>query len=562
MKCKKWILALCIVAGIIAVAMATAAVTSMMGYGVSVGKLYFTEDSVFLIHGNSSMIVSDQSKKSDLFDGYANGDTIILVHDGVEETFPAHTGGYMAFRISKGDGTDQPSGELLGITVLEEFGKPLHITQIDYQAQYIRTNGYTGVMDYPSIRIMDSPQDLTDYYQTWHEIFDLERKKQVYSDSTIGFLDACDRYDEAFFETHYLIFVLLEESSGSICHEVQNIQQTASGKTIISIDRQIPEAGTADMAQWHIILELSREHLVENPADVSVIGDTFVFPQTEGTFMQPPEGILITPDGEASLQPGGYDWYCKLDNNKELSTTADQACRPLPKNSLLPVYIGKEYAETVYAPVSGSDPYEPANSLGYLVKLSWEATPSSVTYTCWPDTVWEQNHIPDEQVISHPDHAFYAKQGSYIYEITATWNDTGVGYHGTANYYVYITDDDTHIHMTALTPQIVEDPVTGYCGNTQTTLYIDGKEYWFMYGYSVTLSDLLVNLDYDPGKVCRCMAQYTADTEFGMNYQIHLDYGFVRCDLGQADLTQDQIQTIADIINWAETTNCQYPVDD
>ena len=104
MKCKKWILALCIVAGIIAVAMATAAVTSMMGYGVSVGKLYFTEDSVFLIHGNSSMIVSDQSKKSDLFDGYANGDTIILVHDGVEETFPAHTGGYMAFRISKGDG--------------------------------------------------------------------------------------------------------------------------------------------------------------------------------------------------------------------------------------------------------------------------------------------------------------------------------------------------------------------------------------------------------------------------------------------------------------------------
>ena len=83
-----------------------------------------------------------------------------------------------------------------------------------------------------------------------------------------------------------------------------------------------------------------------------------------------------------------------------------------------------------------------------------------------------------------------------------------------------------------------------------------------MYGNSVTLSDLLVNLDYDPGKVCRCMAQYKADTEFGTNYQIHLDYGFVRCDLGQADLTHDQIQTIADIINWAETTNCQYPIDD
>ena len=42
MKKKKWILAICIAVGIIALLMATAAVTSMMGYGVSVGKLYFT----------------------------------------------------------------------------------------------------------------------------------------------------------------------------------------------------------------------------------------------------------------------------------------------------------------------------------------------------------------------------------------------------------------------------------------------------------------------------------------------------------------------------------------
>ena len=97
---------------------------------------------------------------------------------------------------------------------------------------------------------------------------------------------------------------------------------------------------------------------------------------------------------------------------------------------------------------------------------------------------------------------------------------------------------------------------------TQTTLYINGKEYTFMYGYSVTLTDLLANLDYNPDKVCRCMAQYKADTEFGKNYHIHLEYGFVRCDKGQADLTQEQIDTIAEIIEWAETTNCKYPIDD
>ena len=119
MKRRKWILVICIAMGIIALLMGTAAVTSMMGYGVSVGKLYFTESSTYLIDGTTSIIVSDQRRKSDLFDGYANGDEIILVHDGVEETFPARTGGFLAFRISKGDGTYKPSDDLLGIAVLE-----------------------------------------------------------------------------------------------------------------------------------------------------------------------------------------------------------------------------------------------------------------------------------------------------------------------------------------------------------------------------------------------------------------------------------------------------------
>ncbi len=443
-------------------------------------------------------------------------------------------------------------------------------TDVQWAAQYIRTNGYSEGVLYPSVRIIDSLQELKDYYNTWHEVFDLERKEKVYSDTTIGFLDACDQYDETFFEKNYLIFVLLEEGSGSIRHEVRSVQQTADKKISISIDRKVPEVGTDDMAQWHIILELSRDVLVEGSIDTylyvdglpSYMEDKVVVPQTEGAYKKPPEGKLITPDGEAVLHIGGYDWTCALGNDLENTTIADQAGRPIPKDALTPIYISSQYAETIYAPAPGSNTYEPTNSLGYLVKLAWEVEPTSVTYACWPESVWEKENEKEESVISQ-DGAFYAKQGGYVYEIVATWKDTGVGYHGSANYYVYITDaDDTHAHMTALRPQTVAEPITGYCGNTQTTLYIGGKEYTFMYGHSVTLTDLLVNLDYNPDKVCRCMPQYKADTEFGKNYHIHLEYGFVRCDKGQAALTQEQIDTIAEIIEWAETTNCKYPIDD
>ena len=254
------------------------------------------------------------------------------------------------------------------------------------------------------MRIIDSLQELKDYYNTWHEVFDLERKEKVYSDTTIGFLDACDQYDEAFFEKNYLIFVLLEEGSGSIGHEVRSVEQTEYQKISISIDRNVPEVGTADMAEWHIILELSRDVLIENSIDTylyvdglpSYMDDKVVIPRTEAEFKEPPEGKLITPDGEGALRLGGCSWIYSLGNGLDNATIADQAGRPIPKEVLSPVIISSQYAETVYAPVPETDTYAPTNSLGYFVKLAWEVEPTSVTYACWSESVWEKENVKEE----------------------------------------------------------------------------------------------------------------------------------------------------------------------
>ena len=433
-------------------------------------------------------------------------------------------------------------------------------TDVQWCAQYIRTNGSSEAVRFPGVRIIGSLRELKDYYNMWHEVFDLERKEKVYADTTIGFLDACDRYDEAFFESNCLIFVLLEEGSGSVRHEVRSVELSADKKLAISVDRKVPEVGTDDMAQWHIILELKQDAMVESTTDIMLFVDgkpffmdnEIVIPQTEGKYKAPPKATIFTPEGETTLQAAGYSWFCTLGSGLEEAVIADQADRPLPEGSLEPVFISSKYAETVYSKVPGSDAYAPTNSLGYLVKLGWEVNPSSVSYTCWPEAVWQDDGIQEAFVVAYEDFSFYAKHGGYIYEIAAEWEDTGSGYHGTANYYVYITDEDLHMHAAALNPQTVSDPISGYCGNTWTTLYIDGEEYGFMGSQSVALTDILVNLDYNPAKVCRCMPQYRADTEFGTNYHIHLDYGFIRCDKGQAELTVEQINTIAEIIAWAE----------
>lgn len=286
--------------------------------------------------------------------------------------------------------------------------------------------------------------------------------------------------------------------------------------------------------------------------------------QTEPLFQKPPQGTLVTPDERYPLTLGGYNWTYETADSKTATAIADQTSRPLPADSLTPVTIPQEHIGSVYGYYPKTDGYVLTDHQGFFVQLYFENAPTSITYECWENIVWECPGSFKTQEVEHfrEAAAFYAKPGAYVYEIAATWEDNGNGYHGTANYYVYIVAGDNHIHQIPPHTQTISDPITGFCGNTQTTLYLNEKTYTFMYGNSVTLTEILANLNYDPGKICRCMPQFTVDTEFGIGYQIHLDNGFVRCEKGQAELTLEQIEQIREIILWAEQTNCQYTTEE
>ena len=97
-------------------------------------------------------------------------------------------------------------------------------------------------------------------------------------------------------------------------------------------------------------------------------------------------------------------------------------------------------------------------------------------------------------------------------------------------------------------PQTAADPVTVYCGNTVTEVTLDGETYSFWGGDSVNLTDIVINLAYDPGSICRCLPEFTVDTEFGDGYGVNLTESYVRCEAGQAPLTAEQTEEIRGII--------------
>lgn len=141
-----------------------------------------------------------------------------------------------------------------------------------YQTQYIRTDGGDESTQYPSYFVIRSREELEQYYEDNKTVYDLEHHDQVYSDTTIGFLDAIELYDDAFFTDRDLIILVLEEGSGSIRHEVNGIRPYYDNTWQLSVRRITPEVCTDDMAQWHLLIEVQKDLISE---DESIVLDVF-----------------------------------------------------------------------------------------------------------------------------------------------------------------------------------------------------------------------------------------------------------------------------------------------
>lgn len=105
-----------------------------------------------------------------------------------------------------------------------------------------------------------------------------------------------------------------------------------------------------------------------------------------------------------------------------------------------------------------------------------------------------------------------------------------------------------HSHRFAEEEQTVEDPVKGYCGNMTAAIDVAGERFEISGSDAVAITKILINLDYDPDQVCRCMTDITVDTETLTDIRINLGEAFARCEKGQAALTEEQVQVIRQII--------------
>lgn len=110
------------------------------------------------------------------------------------------------------------------------------------------------------------------------------------------------------------------------------------------------------------------------------------------------------------------------------------------------------------------------------------------------------------------------------------------------------SEAQAHGHGFAEEAQTRSDPINGLCGNMTVTIHREDGSHSISGTDAVTITDILINLNYRQEECCRCPGEFTVDTETLTGIQLNLTLGFARCELGQCDLTAPQVQTIQTIL--------------
>lgn len=132
---------------------------------------------------------------------------------------------------------------------------------VPFQAKYDRTDGYNSDVRYPIVTVLRTAQEAREYRPA-------AQKAVVGPTQSNDPQSYLKQYDDAYFQDHVLIVIELAEPSGSIRHKVTDVVRTADDAKVL-IQRIHPDgAETADMAVWHVLVELSREGYAGDKAEV------------------------------------------------------------------------------------------------------------------------------------------------------------------------------------------------------------------------------------------------------------------------------------------------------
>ncbi len=222
------------------------------GINISTGNVLISENGTyFLIKGNTPVRLSDYSEEKDVLPALANGDKVLVIHDGIAESYPASTLCRFCIKIGSGSTSDIPEEVITAMTGLGWLGEDFdgEAKEIGFKAQFIRTEPPVpapgGLLVFPQFDVIKDFSEMENYRSV--------KSNGINED----FVKATEKYTEKFFTDNLLFIAHLEEGSGSNTHKVTKVIKSGNN-TNVYIETITPEVGTCDMAYHRIVVELKK----------------------------------------------------------------------------------------------------------------------------------------------------------------------------------------------------------------------------------------------------------------------------------------------------------------
>lgn len=292
MKKKKWLIPFCIVLVI------AAAILAVLGYMSSHSLSFSRGRCILLPNGDCILVVdetpiqlSNRTEREDLFDGLNSGDEILVLHDGIQESYPARTGAYALLKTADGEMMEGISEDVLD-SISELYGHklnefhggyiPFYSTELLWAHHYYDDTGemyasalnsdkmYISSVQHLPIHRIENMEELSSFREHFSN-----GNAETGEGGIPSFDEWADAVDEVFFEKNTLLLVYVPASSGSLRYYVSHVALSENSLSVHVIQRSTKGRPVShDIASWFAAVSMEKACL-ENceffDADLTVL---------------------------------------------------------------------------------------------------------------------------------------------------------------------------------------------------------------------------------------------------------------------------------------------------
>ena len=271
MKKRIWLIPLFSI-GFVILALAVAiGIIAVKGLGFSYGLYLEAKNDSSMIVVDNSPIVMSSSDAPDIFEVLESGDRILVLHDGIAESYPGQTGAYAVFKLKSGKADDIPTeliNFLMSLGWLDggfeaaftepEEAFPIRVAYAGWTengeiyTNALNTENFSldGAYNFPIYRL-DTLADVEEF----RSAFGNDLLMDGGFDDIKSFNDTVSIFeDENYLKAYSLMLVYVKANSSTYRYGVESIFCDGESFAINVEELKHPQEVTADLAGWYIMV--------------------------------------------------------------------------------------------------------------------------------------------------------------------------------------------------------------------------------------------------------------------------------------------------------------------